>query len=462
MPGGCGGPAHAARRRVTVKPIALHASGDETAVATTVAITTAAWYGDRQVDLQFPAAWTVSVHEPDLPRPLGYDEILAALRAPIGAPSIATMAAGARRVVVIVDDLTRPTPVELVLPALLGELEAAGVTRGQVTILVATGTHGPASMDAIRRKVGTAAAGCRLTSHDDLGDCPRIGVSRMGTPVHLNREVVAADLVLGIGGVYPQHSTGFGGGSKLALGVLGRRSIARLHFGHAGAGGRYDVDNDFRADLDEIARMVGLRWTVMAHVDADRRIVRLVAGDPVLAYPAAAAFSRASYAAVRPGEADVVVSNAYPMDISATFMRSKGIIPLLHARPGASRILVAACPEGVGHHGLFPLEPLGGAARVRRRIDVARARGWRDVLRLAGAGVHWLARRRRHGTPAPSTVPILLYQTVDPARSLPERLPGMTVVGSWADVIGSVRAQQGGRDDLTVVVYPCAPLQVFE
>lgn len=447
---------------VTVRPIVTVGS---TLQPTTSPIPTAAWYGDPSVDLAFPRGWSVTMYQPDLPPPLSKDEILLALRTPVGAPSLRSLATGCRRVVIIVDDLTRPTPVADVLPLTLAELEAAGVSRDQVTILVATGTHGPASAEAIKRKIGASAAGCRLRSHDDLAECPKVGVTSRGTPVHVDSEVRDADLVLGIGGVYPQHSTGFGGGSKLALGVLGRSSIQRLHFGRDGADGRYDVENEFRRDLDDIAAMIGLRWIVMCHVDARRRIVRLVAGDPVLAYPAAAAFSRIRYAAPKPGDADVVISNAYPMDISATFMRSKGVIPLLHARPGASRILVAACPEGVGHHGLFPLDPPTGLARVRRRVAIARARGWRDVRGIVAGRARQVAMRIRRSAPAPSLPirqPILLYQTVDPVSALPARLSGMVTMPTWSDLIETIETQQGGREELRVVVYVCAPLQVFE
>jgi lactate racemase len=118
--------------------------------------------------------------------------------------------------------------------------------------------------------------------------------------------------------------------------------------------GRYDIDNDFRTDLADVARLIGLRWMVMVHVNGRRQIVRLVSGDPEHAYPAAAAFSRERFAAPLPKDADVVVANAYPMDVSATFMRSKGVIPLLRAPSGASRLLLAACPEGVGHHAFSP------------------------------------------------------------------------------------------------------------
>lgn len=426
-------------------------------------LATAAWYGDPALDLVFPADWSVVVHEPDLPPPLTRAEMLSALRDPVGAPPVASVAAGARRVAVIVDDLTRPTPAAAVLSLLIDELEGAGIRREDVTIVVATGTHGPASVDAMMRKVGRSAEGCRLISHDDLADCPRVGITRMGTPVFANPEVLAADLVIGVGGVYPQHSTGFGGGSKLAIGVLGRDTITRLHFGHESMEGGYDVANTFRADLDEIAAMIGLRWMVMAHVNARREIVRLVSGDPEKAYPAAATFSRERFAAPLPLDADVVIANAYPMDISATFMRSKGVIPLLHAPPGASRILLAACPEGAGHHGLFPLEPPTGMARIRRRAVTIRARGWPEVVRLAKAVGRRLfgARAAAPTNPGPSRWPILMYQTIDPPAPLPPRLPGLRVVATWSEILDAIRVQQGpGR--LKVVVYSCAPLQVIE
>jgi nickel-dependent lactate racemase len=429
-------------------------------------LSTAAWYGDPALRLAFPEDWTVVVHEPDLPPPLSRDEMVAHLRDPVGAAPLAVVAAGARRVAIIVDDLTRPTPAEVVLPLLLDELATAGIEREQVTIVIAAGTHGPPPLDAMRRKVGAAAEGCRLVAHDDLADCPKVGVSRMGTPVFVDPEILAADLVLGLGGVYPQHSTGFGGGSKLAIGVLGRATITRLHFGHESMEGRYDVANDFRADLAEIAAMIGLRWTVMVHVNARREIVQLVSGDPEQAYPAAAAFSRERFAAPLPADADVVIANAYPMDISATFMRSKGVIPLLHARPGASRLLLAACPEGLGHHGLFPLQAPTGIARLRRRIEMTRARGWPEVVRLARAVMRRPFRARSRAaattTPPPRRLPILMYQTIDPPTPLPAQLPGMQVVETWSAVLDTIRAQQQGKGGLRVVVYACAPLQVFE
>jgi lactate racemase len=45
------------------------------------------------------------------------------------------------RVLILIDDYTRGTPVPKILPHVLEELEAAGVKDRQVTLLTAQGTH---------------------------------------------------------------------------------------------------------------------------------------------------------------------------------------------------------------------------------------------------------------------------------------------------------------------------------
>jgi hypothetical protein len=135
----------------------------------------------------------------------------------------------------------------------------------------------------------------------------------------------------------------------------------------------------------------------------------------------------------------VVIANAYPIDVSLTFMRSKGLIPLLLARPGASRLLVSACSEGVGHRGLFPF------------VD---APPWQRPLHLA---------RSRRGGPATATArrPNWLYAPGRDPADLPAETPGMTVVAAWQDALARVNQEQDGRRNLEVVVYPCALLQVL-
>jgi lactate racemase len=428
---------------------------------TAVSVRTSAWYGDSKLELSFPDDWEVSVRWPETPPRLTDEQIEAAVCDPVGQPRISELAQGARKPVVILDDLTRPTPTDRVVPFVLRELETAGVPAAHVTFVVATGTHGLPDSRALAKKAGPEAArSCRLVPHDDRArDLVNLGRSSFGTPVLVNNLVAASDYVLGIGGIYPQHSTGFGGGAKLAIGVLGRRSITHLHYGHPSMNGGLHTHNDFRRDLSEIAQMIGLRTSISVHVDANRDIVRLVCGSHDDYYDQAVAFSRRAYSTGDPGAADVVISNAYPMDVSLTFMRSKGILPLLHAAPGASRIVMSACPEGPGHHGLFPfVNPprLERQRQIARRILVKP----RSLPAMAATAVARRARTGNRPPPELSRRPIHLYAPGARPGTLPPAIPGMTPVYSWSEVLERAAAEQADRTPLQAVVYPCAPIQI--
>ena len=433
----------------------------------------AAWYGDTEIALPVPGGWELELRSPATPVPLSAEELAAAIAAPVGAPRLRELAAGCRRPVILLDDLTRPTPAAAVVPLLLDELGAAGVARDHVTILVGGGTHRPATREAALKKAGSAAAACRLLVHQPRPGV-RIGRTSFGSPVLVDPAVAAADLVLGIGGVYPQHSVGFGGGSKLLLGALAQRSITALHYGHPSVGGTYDAENDFRRDLDEMAAIAGLRWTVSLHVDGDRRIVRAAAGDPLVHHAAAAAFALSTFAAPLPDDADVVVANAYPMDVSLTFARSKGLAPLYHERRGASRILIAACPEGLGYHGLFPYlngPRLESVVHRLRRLSVIRPA--QVPAKLAGRVAARLrpAPRARprpgvqgepRATPAgPPRRPVRLFVPGGGGPDLPPTIPGVERCDDWARLVREVEREQGGRR-LRVAVYTCAPLQCLQ
>jgi lactate racemase len=431
---------------------------------------TGAWYGDTSLEVRIPEAWRVTTLWPDTPPPLSDDQIAEALERPAGQPPVKELARGKSRPLVIVDDLTRPTPVSRVMPHLLRHFAAAGIEASDVTILMASGAHASSGAEALVKKVGPeAGSSCRMLEHDYTQNLVRVGRTSFGTPVLVNREVAAADFVVGVGGVYPQNSTGFGGGSKLALGVLGRRSIVGLHYGHPSMGGSYRIDNDFRRDLDEIARMIGLHTTIALHVDANREAVRMVSGDHDVYYREAVAFSMQKYRAPLPGQADVVISNAYPIDVSLTMMRIKGIIPLLHAKPGASRILVSACPEGLGHHDLFPFvrEPRFARQRHMARSAIARPRAVPGkAASLVGRGIARM-RSRPGGTAAGPTAggatnPIWLYVPKDSAPGLPSEIPQMRLIDSWEAVLENVSREQGSGNEPAVTVYPCAPLHVLD
>jgi nickel-dependent lactate racemase len=438
---------------------------------------TGAWYGDEPLQLEFPSRWRVTTHWPNTPPPLTDGRIRQSLESPTGQPPLRELLKGKLRPLILVDDVNRPTPAARIMPLLLKEFDAAGIRRSSISLLVARGSHGDPRPESTIVKVGQeAASSCRVLLHDPYHHTTKIGKTTLGTPIHVNKNVPAADFVMGIGGIYPNNTAGFGGGAKLALGVLDIRVISQLHRKHNGVGwGALSAANSFRHDLEEIARMIGLETMIIAHVDADRELVRLRCGNYRHFYDEEVAFCRKVFLAPKPGEADVVISNAFPNDLSLTFVHMKGVYPLRYAAAGASRVVLGACSEGEGFHGVYPIvrQPPFHEQRDRlRRISLMTPREMAakvigKIARVSRSNGSAAAPGPRTQPQSPSAAkkpknPIWLYRTGNHPDVLPSPVHGINTVCDWRQIVESIRQEQGGREDLNVVVYPCAPLQILE
>ncbi|MDQ3913520.1 MAG: lactate racemase domain-containing protein, partial [Actinomycetota bacterium] len=429
---------------------------------------TGAWYGDRAMAVPIPPSWNVDVHTLSTRKPLTDAQIMARLEAPVGQPTIRELCRGKARPVVIVDDLNRPTPASRIMPTLLRQFQDAGIPPQNVGIVMASGTHGSPPVDAFAKKVGAQAAKlCQLHVHNCNGNLVNRGKTSFGTPILVNKHVVDSDFLVGIGGLYPNHSAGFGGGSKLALGVLGFRSIARLHWGHDSAGwGAPNGLSSFRRELDEIAQVIGLNTTVSLLLNADREVVEVACGSHRAYYADLLGSAKEAYHAPLPEDrADVVISNAYPADLSLTFAQMKAFHMLAASPRRASRIAIASCSEGLGFHALFPY--MNAPKYHRQRMMAMHGRmllGQPDVL--AQKVFRLLTRKLgfRRGESGPTTRnPIWLYRPggaeTDHLPTLPAQIPGIRVTSSWDEIVEAVSREQGDRNALRVMAYSCASMQ---
>ena len=84
-------------------------------------------YPDSSVDV--PDARLMGVYAMPTVPPNGTEPVMIrqALASPIGAPPLATLARGAHAVLIVCDDVSRPTPAHKIIPHVLEELRAARV-----------------------------------------------------------------------------------------------------------------------------------------------------------------------------------------------------------------------------------------------------------------------------------------------------------------------------------------------
>ena len=151
--------------------------------------------------------------------------------------ALAQLARPGQRVVIAVPDGTRPHPHRAVLEAMLTELAGAGAD-GDVTVLIAGGTHCADAPDVIEAMLGPEVLRrCKVAVHDcrDASNLVSLGPAAPpadDVPVALDRRWVEADLRISTGLVEPHLFAGFSGGPKLvAIGTAGLDTVMALHNG---------------------------------------------------------------------------------------------------------------------------------------------------------------------------------------------------------------------------------------
>lgn len=284
-----------------------------------------------------------------------------ALDAPIGAPPLTELARGKSSAAISVCDITRPAPNREVLPPLLHRLEAAGIARENISILIATGLHRPATEAEFREICGDdVAARYRVLNHHarELSEHRFLGKTARGTPVYIDDRFLSAGLHLTLGFIEPHLMLGYSGGRKLiAPGLAAQETIKVLHSPRfmrdpRAAEGSIE-DNPLHRELLEIARMARHDFVVdvaLGRGTPRRPIAAVFAGDPVASHRAGVQFvSRVMLETLdHPVDAVITTAAGYPLDL--TFYQAvKGITAASHiVKPGGKILLLAACQEGVG------------------------------------------------------------------------------------------------------------------
>lgn len=322
-------------------------------------------WGNEQIEVNLPDEWTIlGKFEPASLAPVADAQAEAerSLREPVGTPRLADLVKPGMKIVLVVDDSSRPTPVNLIIPALLAELGQAGVSLGDLTVVPAIGLHRPMPEEEIRQRLGIdASQPLRFVNPEcDNPDSMRLlGTTRFKTPVWINRVVCDADLVISIGCIEPHIIASFGGGYKNIIpGTAGRETIAHNHTLNCAPStfnmvGQPIENNPMRQDLEEGAEMLKPPvWIINAILNNLQQVVRIVSGDPIQAHRAGVKVSADLYGVDIPEPADIVISSSHPMDQDLR-QGVKSLANTVRAlKPGGVMINLVRAEEGVGVFGL--------------------------------------------------------------------------------------------------------------
>jgi nickel-dependent lactate racemase len=308
---------------------------------------------------------------------IGTKEIEEALTSPLGTDPLAQLARGKKSACIVISDITRPVPNKLLLMPMLTTLEAAGIPRSSICILIATGMHRPNLGQELIELVGTEiATNYRIINHDcHKREHLRHILTINGAPLEVNSHYLDAELKILTGLIEPHPFAGFSGGGKSIL--PGISSFKTMEFMHSFA--LVDdpkvttarvTDNPFRQHINSVCAAAGVDFIVNAIVDHNKQPTAVFAGALNEAFSAGCQAATRS-AVVSVGEpADLVITSGggYPLD--ATFYQAtKGLIAAGQIiRPGGTILLIAGCREGLGSQSYLDIitSAKGSPAEFRR------------------------------------------------------------------------------------------------
>ena len=260
-------------------------------------------YGSGQVTMSLDERQVIGVltgHETP-----AIDDIGAALRQaveqPIDRQPLRLLAHAGSRVLLIISDMSRFwMRQDLVIPHLTAYLtEVCGVRDGDLTILVANGTHVGGDEKDLRTLVTDPVYDrFAVINHDcERSQMADLGVTSRGTPVRINALAVQNDLVVCLGAVTHHVMAGYGGGRKSILpGISSMETICANH-AHALAptglrsnpeiGNGVTDGNPLNEDMVEAAGFVPNLFMINLVMNSDMKLSHIYAGHYITAWQAA-------------------------------------------------------------------------------------------------------------------------------------------------------------------------------
>ncbi len=384
--------------------------------------------------------------------------IAEALADPINSQPLREMAKPGDTACIVFTDITRESPDHLLVPALLAELQTAGVHDEDITLLCGTGLHRPSTQKEKIIKLGHKVVDrYQVVDHEpfNLAGIKELGITESGIPLSVNRIAYEADLLIATGIVEPHQYAGYSGGPKtLAIGAAGEPMIAHTHgpqmVDHPGTRLGNIEGNLFHRTITEAARRAGLSFIINVVLDDHKRPVAILAGEPEATFGELVRSARQLYEVPINQQYDLVVAGVgFPKDLNL-YQASRAASQLFFApfcavKEGGVIIVPAPTPEGAGH----------GVGEQR----------FLETMKRAGDMVSLLDELRRTGYPPGAQRAFIMAKVLEKTHVImvgtktPDVVRQLHMIpAANMDEAFQIAVSKIGRKDLEVLIVPQALL----
>lgn len=318
-------------------------------------------YGKEGISLDLPDHSFI-IEPTNLPELEDHKEaIRQALRNPIGTPSLKESVKPTDIVSIVISDITRPTPNDILVPLLIEELDH--VPLENFVVINGTGTHRDQTREEFVQMLGEwVVDNIRIINNNchDKETLVNLGRSEFGCDVYLNKEYVESDFRIVTGFIEPHFFAGFSGGPKgIMPGIAGIETIMTFHnarmIGDPLATWGNMVDNPVQNMTREINAMCKPDFMLNVTLNREKEITQVFAGELYEAHDKGCEFAK-DHTMFRCEERfDVVIASnsGYPLDQNL-YQAVKGMSAAHKiVKKGGSIIIASECSDGLPDHGNY-------------------------------------------------------------------------------------------------------------
>ena len=317
-------------------------------------------YGKEKVTVQIKEPYEILVPN-KVKVPDQKQVIKQALDNPIDSISFNEFAKKSKKLLVIVNDATRPTPTAQILEFLYPILSK----HPSVTFLIATGVHRAPTDEEYRFIFGKFYDEFKqkIIAHDarDSNSMTYLGKSKNGTEMYINKLVPDIGNVLVIGSVEPHYFAGYTGGRKSFLpGVASYKTIEMNHKlalsdNACSLALHTNPVNEDMVDAMQVLKNINV-FSIQTILTGEHKLYAVCAGDLHKSFDAAIKYANEVFCVPLKTKGNIVVTAApYPMDIDLYQSQKALDNGKLALENDGVIILVSKCRKGVGEEAFLDL-----------------------------------------------------------------------------------------------------------